>query len=93
MIKERYLDGLESLERGWIEDILMAETLTTITPPSSIGLERYLDRLFLYILTGEIFYISLSMRDIAGGTFLGKYTSGQFSSLTIFSLVHRWIGL
>jgi hypothetical protein len=37
VIKERYLDGLESLERGWRKGILMAETPTVITPPSTVG--------------------------------------------------------
>jgi len=46
VIKERYLDGLESLERGWRKDILMAETPTVITPPSTVGFKWYLDVLF-----------------------------------------------
>jgi len=44
------LEGLarvrESLERGWREDILMAEHPRAITPPSTVGSERYLDMLF-----------------------------------------------
>ena len=46
MIKERYLGGLESLERGWREDILMAETPTAITLPSIVGSKQYLDMFF-----------------------------------------------
>jgi hypothetical protein len=38
-MKDRYLGGLESLERGWREDILMVETTTTITPPSIVRSE------------------------------------------------------
>jgi len=34
------------LERGWREDILMAEHPIAITPPSTVGSERYLDMLF-----------------------------------------------
>jgi hypothetical protein len=30
----------------------------------------------VYIFTGGIFYISPCLRDITGGKFLGKYTSG-----------------
>jgi len=36
----------ESLERGWTEDILMAEHPTAITPLSTVGSERYSDILF-----------------------------------------------
>jgi len=36
----------ESLERGWREDILMAEHPTAITPPSTVGSKWYLDMLF-----------------------------------------------
>jgi hypothetical protein len=39
VIKERYLGGLESLERGWREDILMTETLIAITSPYTVGSE------------------------------------------------------
>ena len=46
MIKERYLGGLESLERGWREDILMPETPTAITLPSIVGSEQHLDMFF-----------------------------------------------
>jgi len=46
VIKERYLGGLESLERGWREDILMPETPTAITLPSIVGSEQYLDMFF-----------------------------------------------
>jgi len=46
VIKERYLGGLESLERGWREDILMAETPIAITPPSTVGSKWYLNMLF-----------------------------------------------
>jgi hypothetical protein len=37
VIKERYLGGLESLERGWRKDILIVETPTVITPPFIVG--------------------------------------------------------
>ena len=40
----------ESLERGWREDILIAEHPTTITPPSIIRSERYLVMLFSSML-------------------------------------------
>jgi hypothetical protein len=47
----------------------------------------------LYIFTGGIFYINLCLRDIAKGEFLEKYTSKQSQSPTVFSFIHRWIGL
>jgi len=44
------LEGLarvrESLGRGWREDILMANQLTAITPPSIVGSARYSNMLF-----------------------------------------------
>jgi hypothetical protein len=36
----------ESLERDWREDILMAEHPTAITPPFTVGSERYSDMSF-----------------------------------------------
>jgi hypothetical protein len=44
------MDGLarvrESLERGWREDILMAEHPTAISPPSTVRSEQYSVMLF-----------------------------------------------
>jgi len=67
-MKDRYLGGLESLERGWREDILMVETTTTITPPSIVRSEWYLDMLFSYMsctLSPEGSYISVSVWQIS----------------------------
>jgi hypothetical protein len=59
-----------------------------------IKYDRYVVLLHVvYSFTIGIFYISPRLRDIAGGKVLGKYTSGQSSSLTVFSSGHRQIGL
>jgi hypothetical protein len=47
----------------------------------------------VYIVTVGIFYISPRLRDIEGGKYLGKYTSGQSSLLSVFSFGYRWIRL
>jgi uncharacterized membrane protein len=47
----------------------------------------------VYIVTVGIFYISPRLRDIEGGKYLGKYTSGQSSSLSVFSFGYCWIRL
>jgi len=85
VIKERYLDGLESLERGWREDILMAETLTTITPPSSIGLEQYLDRLFFFMSC--TFSLEGSSTSSLCARYCWRNISGKIHFLDNF---HRW---
>jgi hypothetical protein len=47
----------------------------------------------VYIVTVGILYISPRLRDIEGGKYLGKYTSGQSSLLSVFSFSYRWIRL
>jgi len=52
----------ESLERDWREDILMAEHPTAITPPSTVGSERYSDMSFSSMsctFSPEGFFISV----------------------------------
>jgi hypothetical protein len=54
----------ESLERGWREDIMMAEHPTVITPPSTVGSKLYSDMLFSSmscIFSPEGFSISVSV--------------------------------
>jgi hypothetical protein len=47
----------------------------------------------MYIVTLGMFYINPRLRDIEGGKYLGKYTSGQSSLLSVFSFDHCWIRL
>jgi hypothetical protein len=47
-----------------------------------------------HILTRWIFYISLSLRDIASRKIIEEIPfSGKSQSSTILSFIHRWIGL
>jgi len=89
VIKERFLGGLESLERGWREDIWMTETPTTITPFFTVGSKWYLDMSFssmscTFSLKGSsisVFVWQISWEE----HFWEKYTSGQSLLLTIGS--------
>jgi hypothetical protein len=71
-LEKRHIDGKKydsynSIFHRWIKTIFRYVVLLHV----------------VYIVTGGIFYISPRLRDIAGGKFLGKYTSGQFSPPTI----------
>jgi hypothetical protein len=86
VIKDRYLGGLESLERGWREDI-DGKNYNNYNSTFHRWIRMIFGYVFLlhvlYIFTGGIFYISLRLTDITGWKCLGKYTFGQSLSPTV----------
>jgi hypothetical protein len=73
VIKERFLGGLESLERGWREDIWMTKTPKAITPFSP------LDQNDIWICCSPSCLVHSNWRDLLFQSLFDKYHGRKIS--------------